>query len=78
MVSVVSSILMGDNFIYAETLKPLNVNFVQKCQKCQIFVFAKNLECVRMKLSTEERNKKGEGKYPKFISKPEPSKDLLE
>ena len=35
---VVSSIPTGDNSIFAGAfLKPLNVNFVQKCQKCQAF-----------------------------------------
>ena len=37
MVGVVSSIPSGGNFIFA-VLKPCDVNFVQKCQKCQICV----------------------------------------
>ena len=41
MVSVVSSI--GGNFSF---LRPLDANFVQKWQKCQICVIYENLECV--------------------------------
>ena len=44
MVSVVSSIHTGGNFIFAETfLKPIDVNFLRKCQKCQIYVICENL-----------------------------------
>ena len=42
MVSVMSSSPMGGNFIF---LRHLHVNFVQKWQKCQIFVIYENLEC---------------------------------
>ena len=40
MVSVVSSNPTGGNLIF---LRPLDANFVQKCQKCQICVIYKNL-----------------------------------
>ena len=42
-VSVVSSSPTGGNFIF---LRHLDANFVQKCQKCQIYVIYENLDCL--------------------------------
>ena len=45
MVGVVRSILTGDNFIFCWNFwKPLDINFVLKCHKCQICVENENLE----------------------------------
>ena len=43
MVGVVSLIPSGAS-LFLLILKPLNVNFVQKCQKCQICVISEKLE----------------------------------
>ena len=44
MVSIISSSSTGGNFIF---LIHLDANFVQKWQKCQIYVIYENLECIR-------------------------------
>ena len=41
MVNVVNSNPIGDNIIF---LRHLDANFVQKCQKCQIYVIYESLE----------------------------------
>ena len=43
MVSVVSRVPLESTLFF---LRHLNVNFVQKCQKCQICVIYENLECL--------------------------------
>ena len=47
MVSVVSSNPTGGNLIF---LRHIDANFVQKCQKCQIFVIYENLDCATLRL----------------------------
>ena len=45
MIGVVSSIPTGGNLIFCwNFLKSLDVNIVQKCQKCQICIENENLE----------------------------------